>query len=222
MLQPHKKVQYASKEDLKTHGLLEEAGVLVPHVKKMVAGEQTCSWCSDGFRPHMRELILGNCRSSGGDEAFFHAPAGNGEAMRFAYNSALSQGYSDYDNRDILGMIKTKEIAESIRIAATKGVCITQHRQVHHWPCAAGSLRKITYPQSIDLVIRGKHRIKHQIPGLQVAMDLFVDWSANHHTLNLIKKEPYLVLIGSDPYFTKQHEEWLQYAEAVKALPILR
>lgn len=217
----HKIKLYASSEDRAVYDLLREVGVIVDHVKRHVAGQQTCSWCSDGFRPHMRAKIEDNCHSNGGDETFFHSPAGNGDAMRFAFKSPLSEGFSRYGDLDVWGRMKLEEIRETLGWARDLGMHIGQHRLVHHWPCKAALSREIDLAQSVDLVIRGKLRIKHQLPKLQVAMDLFCDWGPDDYTLDLIKKEPYLHLIETDPRFVRQRDEWYAYSEEVKRLPVL-
>jgi hypothetical protein len=212
---------FACDDDRKTYELFRESGVIGDYTIKNVAGQQTCSWCADGFRPHMREKIEGNCRVNGGENSFFHSPAGNGDAMRFAFNSPLSQGFSRYGDPDVWGRLKLEEIRETLGWAEDLSVHIEQHRLIHHWPCKAALSRGITFAQSIDLVIRGKFRIKHQIPGLKVAIDFFCDWDKEKYTLDLIKKEPYLKLIETDPRFTKEHSEWCAYVEEVNSLPVL-
>jgi hypothetical protein len=218
----HTKKLYASKEDRATHYLYREAGVLVPHKSEHVAGKQTCSCCSDGFRFHMTEGVFNRCKENGGDETFFHQFKGNGEAMRFALNSPLSGGFSRYGDLDVWGRMKVDEIKEVLGWADDLEVVVEQHRLVHHWPCKAALSRNLDLSQSIDLVIRGKLRIKHQIPDLKVGIDFFIDWDQDDHTTELIKKEPYLQLIETDPRFTKERDEWSAYAEDVKKLPILR
>jgi hypothetical protein len=217
----HKKKLYASAEDKVTYELFKEAEVIVGYQPKRVAGQQTCSVCSDGFRLHMKEEVLQTCQTNGGSDAFFHSFQGNGEAMRFAYDSPLSKGYSAITS-DILGRTKTTEITELLSWADELDVQVLQHRLVHHWPCKAALSRDITLARSIDLVIRGKLRIKQQIPALCVAIDFFCDWGENEHTIDLIKKEAYLQLIETDPRFTKERDEWALYAEEVKKLPVLK
>ena len=217
----HKKKLYASENDRAIHHLFKEAGVIVGYQSKKVAGQQTCSVCSDGFRLHMKELILHNCHANGGDDTFLHPFQGNGEAMRFAYNSPLSAGFSTVTD-DVWGRLKTKEIAEVLGWVDKHDIPVAQHRLVHHWPCTGAISRDINLAQSIDLVIRGKLRIKQQIPALCVAIDFFCDWGPGDSTLELIKKEPYLALIKTDPRFRKERDEWYEYAEEVRRLPTLR
>lgn len=218
----HEKKLYASCGDRIIHALFSEAGVIVPHNSEKVAGKQTCSCCSDGFRFHMTEGVFQRCRDNGGEETFFHQFKGNGEAMRFALNSPLSADVSRFGDPDVWGRLKTNEVNEVLGWAHKLDVLVEQHRLVHHWPCKAALSRNIDLAESIDLVIRGKFRIKHQIPDLKVGIDLFCDWGELDHTTELIKKEPYLNMIRNDPRFTKTYEEWLKYAEGVKKLRILQ
>jgi hypothetical protein len=217
----HKKKLYASEDDRATHHLFQEAGIIVGYQTKKVAGQQICSVCSDGFRLHMKKEVYSSCRANGGDEAFFHSFQGNGEAMRFALNSPLSEGFSALTS-DVWGRLKTKEIAEVLGWADELDVPVVQHRLVHHWPCKGAMSRDISLAQSIDLVIRGKLRIKHQVPALQVAIDFFCDWGPDESTIELIRKEPYLAMIETDPRFSKERDEWCAYAEETKKLPVLR
>lgn len=217
----HSKKLYASHADRVIHHLLLEAGVLSPQKESHVSGQQTCSTCSDGFRTHMKEAVFHRCRQSGGDETFFHEFKGNGEAMRFALNSPLSIGESLYGDTDVWGRKKIDEIVEVFGWAKEADLFLDQHRIVHHWPCKAAKSRGIDLLQSIDLVIRGKFRLKHQIPDLHVAIDFFCDWGKDDHTIELLKKEPYLKMIESDPQFLRQYDEWQVYVEKVKRLPIL-
>lgn len=218
----HQKKLYASAADRVAYERLIKEGVIVEYQEKKVHGQQTCSLCSDGFRPHMKEKVLNTCHSNGGDNAFFHPFTGHGEAMRFAYNSPLSEGFSDRNNADFWGSGKTKEISEFHGWAEETGVLVKQHRLVHHWPCKAAISRNISLAESIDLVIRGKLRIKHQMPGLKVAIDLFCDWGPNEHSMACIKKEAYVFLISNDWLFAKQHDGWMAHEEQIKKLPILR
>lgn len=218
----HQMKLYASKADRAIYDFFIERGVIIEYEQEKVHGRQTCSMCSDGFRPHMKEKILRTCCSNGGTDTFFHQFNGNGEAMRFAFNSPLSDGFSAHMNADVWGMLKIKELAEAFGWAEELGVELEQHRVVHHWPCKAAISRNIDLVESIDLVVRGKCRIKHQMPGLKVALDLFCDWGPDTHSIALIKKESYLALISSDPLFEKQYDSWLEYAEEVAKLPVLK
>jgi hypothetical protein len=218
----HQKNLFASEQDKKTHGLFVEAGIIQPHRQEYVAGKQLCSNCSDGFRLHMKEMIFDHCRQNGGDETFYHEFRGSGDPMRFALNSPLSHGVSKYGDPDVWGRMKTQEVIEVLGWANELGITVNQHRIVHHWPCKAAKSRQIDFAASIDLVFRGKLRLKHQIPDLRVGIVLFCDWAAHEHTLELMKKEPYLAFIKTDPRFKVQHESWLEYAEQVKQLPVLQ
>ncbi len=218
MLLDHHKL-YASKASCDMHAQFVEAGVIVPHNSDHVAGKQTCSCCSDGFRYHMHEGVFRRCQDNGGEGTFFHQFKGNGEAMRFALGSPLSDGASECGDPDVWGRMKTGELVEVLGWSRMYDVNVRQHRLVHHWPCKAAMSRKFDFATSVDLVVRGKLRIKHQIPGLQVAIDLFCDWAKGSHTTELIKKEAYLAMIESDPTFARQYDEWCVYAEEVAQLP---
>src|SRR3989339_838516 len=135
---------------------------------------------------------------------------------------ALSEGFSERINADVWGLLKTRELREVLGWAEELELSVTQHRLVHHWPCKAALSRDISFAESIDLVVRGKLRIKHQIPGLKVAIDFFCDWGPGEHSIALIKKEAYLAMISSDRLFSKQHHSWLAYEEEVEKLPVLR
>lgn len=218
----HKKKLFASLEDRRTHSQFVEAGIIVPQRQEHVAGQQICSACADGFRTHMKDMIFQRCLESGGDETFFHEFKGSGEAMRFAFNSPLSEGVSKYGDSDVWGRMNIGELAEVLGWADELEVSVAQHRLVHHWPCKAAKSRDIDFAASIGLVIRGKLRIKHQIPDLRVGIDLFCDWGPNDHSIDLLKKEPYLVMIETDPAYRQQYESWLEHAEQVKKLSVLR
>ncbi len=218
----HKKNLFASPEDKKTYEKFRETGVIIPHLHKHVSGQQLCSTCADGFRTHMKDMIYDRCRSIGGEDTFFHEFRGSGETMRFAFNSPLSHGVSKYGDPDVWGRMKTNEIIEVLGWADELKVSVEQHRLVHHWPCKAAISRDINLAGSIDLVIRGKLRIKQQVPNLCVGIDLFCDWGPNDHTIDLLKKEPYLMMLETDPAYKAQHEAWLAYVELVKQLPVLQ
>lgn len=218
----HQKKLYASDADREVYQQLIDAGVIIEYKEGKVHGRQTCSLCSDGFRPHMREVVSSTCHTNGGREAFFHPFIDNGHPMSYAFNSPLSEGLSDRNNADVLGLIQTKKIVQVLEWTSELDVSVLQHRLVHHWPCKAAISRSIGLAESIDLVIRGKLRIKQQIPGLKVAIDLFCDWDQDEHSMACIKKEAYLSLISTNWLFSKQYEEWLAYEEKVKKLPVLR
>lgn len=215
----HKMKLFASDDDRATYELFQEAGIIVEHSTKHVAGQQTCSWCADGFRPHMKETVEGHCRTNGGDETFFHSFAGNGDAMRFAFNSPLSSGFSEDGDLDVWGRLKLEEIRETLGWAEGLNMSVAQHRLVHHWPCKAAVSRGITLSESVFLVICGKMRIKHQIPQLKVAIDLWCDWAPREWTLNLVKKEAYLRLIATDARFAHVYDKWCTHKEEVRKLP---
>lgn len=212
----HEKKLYASHADRMTFEMFKEAGVIVPHHSHKVSGKQICTHCADGFRPHYKEWIKALCFSSGGAKSFFHTFSGNGDPMRFALHSPLSR-----PGTDEWGDLKILELAETLRWADELNVNVEQMRDVHHWPCKAGLDRKITFSDSIDLVVRGKHRIKRQVPSLRVALELFIDWKDDEHTVNLIKKEMYVQFLKREPKFAKQYDSWLAYDERVKTLPVI-
>jgi hypothetical protein len=212
---------FASPDDRHVYDQFVEAGVIRPNNTFQVAGQQICSICGDGFRHHMKSSAFKACQANGGEDTFFHELKGNGEAMRFALNSPLSDGESIYGDTDVWGRKKTDEIVELLGWADELNVSVRQHRLGHHWPCKAAKSRGISLAESIDLVVRGKLRIKQQIKGLCVAMDFFCDWGPDDHTSELIKKEAYLNMIESDPAYQQQFDEWLAYQEAVSALPVL-
>lgn len=218
----HEKKLYASPLDRVVHDLFVKEGVIVEYHSHKVAGQQTCSLCSDGFRPHMKEEVLKACHARGGATAFFHSFGGNGEAMRFAYNSPLSEGFSERNNDDVWGILKTKELCEVLCWAEGLDMSVTQHRLVHHWPCKAALSRGINLAESIDLVVRGKLRIKQQIPHLKVALDFFCDWGPDEHSIALIKKEAYVSFISTNPLFAKQYDSWLAYEKEVMKLPTIQ
>ena len=217
-----KKGLYASAADCDTYHMFAEAGVIGPNNLMKAHGRQTCSQCADGFRLHISETVIKMCKASGGDDLFFHNFKGNGEAMRFVLDSPLSEGFSMHNNTDLWGRIKVLEIDEVLGWAEELGVDVAQHRTVHHWPCKAALSRGITFAQSIDLVVKGKVRLKHQIAGLQVALDLFTDWSEDVCKHDLIKKEAYVAFIRNTPSFHEVYDNWQEYLLAVSRLPVLR
>lgn len=215
MLLKEKKL-YATARDRAVYDELVDAGVIVPHHPHKVAGRQMCTHCADGFRPHYKEWIKDLCFSQGGARSFFHTFSGNGDPMRYAYCSPLSGTHSD-----AWGALKVEELAETLRWARALEVSVDQMRDVHHWPCKAALDRNISLLESIDLVVRGKHRIKQQIPDLRVALELFIDWDESHHTVNLIKKEAYISYLRNTPSRISMHLSWLSYQESTKNLPVL-
>ncbi len=206
---------YASGKDRTMYETLKEAGVLVPHHSHKVCGKQICTHCADGFRPHYKEWIKDLCFSNGGAKSFFHTFSGNGDPMRYAYQSPLSES-----GTDAWGSLKTQELIETLGWAQKMNVQVEQMRDVHHWPCKAALDRNISFLESIDLVVRGKHRIKHQIPSLRVALELFIDWGDDNHTVDLIKKEQYIRFIRETPSESAKYHSWLKYKESVLALPV--
>ncbi len=215
MLLREKKL-YASAADRTTFEMFKEVGVIVPHHSHKVCGKQICAHCADGFRPHYKEWIKALCFSSGGATSFFHTFSGNGDPMRYAYHSPLSKYGSD-----AWGALKTEELAETLRWADALHVPVEQMRDVHHWPCKAALDRKISFSESIDLVVRGKHRIKRQIPSLRVALELFIDWGDDEHTVNLIKKERYVQFLRREPSFSREYASWLAYEEQIQNIPVI-
>ena len=210
----HQKKLYAQESDRKPHALFVEAKVIVPHETERVGGKQICSHCADGFRIHYKRWIAKQCFTNGGDDAFFHTFSGNGEPMRFACNSALSMV-----NPDDWGALKMMELYETLGWAKALEVVIDQLRVVHHWPCKAALDRNIGFEDSIDLVVRGKLRIKWQLP-IKVGLEMFIDWSQDEHTTHLIKKEPYIELLRNHPPYREKYEHWLRYEELVRELPV--
>lgn len=221
MLLKSKKL-YARPGDRPVYETLMSAQVLQPHNAGKVSGQQICIRCADGFRPHYRKWTRDTCEDQGGEEVFFHPPTGNGDPMRFAYYSPLSTDPFSHMRSDVWGYMKSLEIMESLEIAADVGVNVMYLRIVHHWPCKAAIKRRISFLESIDLVVRGKTRLKHQFPGIQVAMELFVDWGEDDITKNLIKKEQYMNFLRSETEFTKMHDDMLVHEDEVFALPVLR
>lgn len=217
----HKLNLFASPEDRAVHNLFREAKVIVPSQQGLVSGQQLCSICGDGFRHHMKRGVFKRCLESGGDDMFFHEFKGNGEAMRFALNSPLSAGESKYGDPDVWGRKKIDEIVEVLGWADDLGIDVGQHRVVHHWPCKAAKSRVISFAQSIDLVVKGKYRIKHQIQRLRVGIDFFCDWAPDENSIEQIKKEMYLHLIETDPAFARELDSWHEYVEQVSKLPVL-
>ncbi len=208
---------FAPVEDRETVAMLTEAGVLIPHQREKISGKQICSHCGDGFRYHYKRWIAGGCIEKGIDEAFFHTFSGNGEVLRFALDSPLS--YDAFP--DDWGTLKTMEIAEVLGWASEMGLEVTQHRLVHHWPCKAAMSREIDLLSSIILCAKGKTRIKHQIPGLKVGMEIFIDWSEDEYETPLIKKEALYAMLATDPRFTREYDAWLAHEAAVARLPVL-
>jgi hypothetical protein len=142
--------------------------------------------------------------------------------MRFALDSPLSEGFSERNNPDYWGAAKTKELVEVLGWAQEAGLVVTQHHLVHHWPCKAGKTRHISYLDSVDLVIRGKLRIKRQIQGIQVSIEQFIDWGPGDCTHDLIKMEPYIALLKTHLPLRNAYEAWQEYAEQVSGLPVLK
>lgn len=218
----HKKRLYADPQDRKHYELFREAGVCVDYNVEKAHGQVTCSICSDGFRTHIGEKVSSICRALGGDEMFYHEFKGNGEAMRFAFESPLSAGFSERSNDDFWGAAKVKELVEVLGWAEEVGLQVVQHRLIHHWPCKAGTTRAISYPGSVDLVLRGKFRIKHQIKNLQVSIEQFIDWGPAECTHDQLKMDPYVNLLRSHTAFMRQYDDWLAYCEHVGKLPVLK
>ena len=202
--------------------LFREAKVCIPFNLTKARGQVTCSMCSDGFRTHIGEKVSSICKAQGGDEMFYHEFKGNGEAMRFALDSPLSAGFSERNNPDFWGSALIKELVEVLQWAMEAGLVVNQHRNIHHWPCKGGKSRHISYANSVDLVIRGKVRIKQQIRGLQVSIEQFIDWGPVECTHDQLKLEPYVDLLRSYPPLRQTYDNWLEYSERVAQLPVLK
>jgi hypothetical protein len=136
--------------------------------------------------------------------------------MRFAFESPLA-----YFSSDDCGLFKTREVVQTLEWATELGVDVEQHRLVHHWPCKAALSIGVSFLESIILVAKGKMRLKHQIPGLKVSMEVFIDWSADEFEVHSLSKEALVKLMQNDPQFSKVWEDWLAYEDRVRQLPVL-
>lgn len=220
---------YASTQDLRAMELFQRAGVFITWNGENVHHEVLHSACADGHRYQALKMTAHRiCMHNGGGNSMFHSPSGNGDALRFAFNSPLS-----YFTPDDWGRLKTAEVFESLEIKDG----VQQGRLLHHWPCAAAVARNISFIRSIFWLVAGKARIKQQIRGICVALDICVHVDNDDDRFFLVKKEAFLDLLDhcrEDTYhdhfpgFEDLEPEikwcamhWQDYRARVSMLPVL-
>lgn len=161
---------------------LSAVGALVPFRPEKFHHCQAMACCSDGFRVHMPEKLIGLCRQHDVPEPVMFRYEIHGIAMRLGLESPLSP-----DDLWWKGFLPQFEQAQ--RFAHGE---IQQYNLVHHWPCGAAIEQAIGFVESLLLVMMSKSRIKRCGPFRDVTMLLWLDLDHGAHEVYRIKKEPFL------------------------------
>lgn len=204
-------ITFATKEDLHLYAELEEAGVLVPLERRRLTCQQLFICCADGHRPHlwMEDFHVCQRLAHKKQNACFHKLSGNGKTLTIAYNSPLSVN-------DEEGRVTVREMRTTLTDVKP---CLEKTLITNHWPCRAAALARLDLAGSIDLQLRGKVRVRTQIPDFITMVTLIkIDVAPGVTRTSVVHKAAYLWWLGQ-PANALRLEGWLSYEHSLDLLP---